>query len=401
MGQDFLGTGWAFPVLPDSSGRLRYVADAASIQDCLLVLLQTAAGERLMRPDFGTTAPTVVFAPGSPANLRALEASITSAIQVYEPRVDLDSVAGRAGPRPGKQGRRVGLLPDQADEHKGQPGVPLLPRHPGRVTGMTLAPVRLDDLTWDQMVEAIRRRIPAESSGNWTLHAPADPGITFLDVFAFLAEQRLYWLDQVPDAFVVAVLRLLGQDDPRPARPATTVLQITSASQESPVPAGAMFTRDPSGEVVFTLDDPVTVLPVGKPSLILTTDGQDRTADLRAGRDVDLLPADGGSGEACITFNLSAPAPDGYVSLLIELADPVTPAGVAQAAVPPAWSPEAVDEVPPPAVISWAYDDPAGVPVPFGPGDVTDGTQGLRRSGIVTLAVPQSWTAGSSPGSCG
>jgi len=262
---------------------------------------------------------------------------------------------------------------------------------------MTLAPVRLDDLTWDQMVEAIRRRIPAESSGNWTLHAPADPGITFLDVFAFLAEQRLYWLDQVPDTFVVAVLRLLGQDDPRPARPATTVLQITSASQENPVPAGAIFTRDPSGEVVFTLDDPVTVLPVGKPSLILKTDGQDRTADLRAGRDVDLLPADGESGEACITVNLSAAAPDGYVSLLIELADPVTPAGVAQAAVPPAWSPEAVDKVPPPAVISWAYDDPAGVPVPFGPGDVTDGTQGLRRSGIVTLPVPQSWTASSQP----
>jgi hypothetical protein len=105
MGQDFLGTGWAFPVLPDSSGRLRYVAGQASIQDCLLVLLQTAAGERVMRPDFGTTAPTVVFAPGSPANLRMLEASITSAIQVYEPRVELDSVL--AEPVPGQENKVV------------------------------------------------------------------------------------------------------------------------------------------------------------------------------------------------------------------------------------------------------------------------------------------------------
>src|SRR6266852_721834 len=122
---------------------------------------------------------------------------------------------------------------------------------------MTLAPVRLDDLTWDQMVEAIRRRIPAESSGNWTLHAPVDPGITFLDLFAFLAEQRLYWLDQVPDAFVVAVLGLLGLKGPKPAVPAATVLQITQPDPQHPVlfavPAGTRFTRDPRGEIVFTL----------------------------------------------------------------------------------------------------------------------------------------------------
>lgn len=105
MGQDFLGTGWAFPVLPDPSGRLSYVSDQASIQDCLLVLLQTATGERVMRPDLGTTAPTLVFAPGSPANLRLLENSITDAIQAYEPRVELDSVV--AEPTPGQENQVV------------------------------------------------------------------------------------------------------------------------------------------------------------------------------------------------------------------------------------------------------------------------------------------------------
>jgi phage baseplate assembly protein W len=58
-----------------------------------------------MRPDFGTTAPTVVFAPGSPANLRMLEASITSAIQAYEPRVELDGVL--AEPVPGQENKVV------------------------------------------------------------------------------------------------------------------------------------------------------------------------------------------------------------------------------------------------------------------------------------------------------
>jgi len=103
MGQDFLGTGWAFPILPDPAGGLRYASGEASIQDCLLVLLQTAAGERVMRPDLGTTAPTLVFAPGSPASLRILESSITDAIQQYEPRVEVDSVV--AEPVPGQENR--------------------------------------------------------------------------------------------------------------------------------------------------------------------------------------------------------------------------------------------------------------------------------------------------------
>lgn len=105
MGQDFLGTGWAFPILPDPSGGLRYVTGEASIQDCLLVLLQTAVGERVMRPDFGTTAPSLVFAPGSPANLRTLESSISNAIYAYEPRVELDSVV--AEPTPGDESQVV------------------------------------------------------------------------------------------------------------------------------------------------------------------------------------------------------------------------------------------------------------------------------------------------------
>jgi phage baseplate assembly protein W len=105
MSEGFLGTGWAFPVLPDPAGGLRYAVGEDSIRDCLLVLLQTATGERVMRPDFGTTAPTLVFAPGSPANLRMLESSISDAVRSDEPRVELDSVV--AEPTPGEENRVV------------------------------------------------------------------------------------------------------------------------------------------------------------------------------------------------------------------------------------------------------------------------------------------------------
>jgi len=257
---------------------------------------------------------------------------------------------------------------------------------------MTLAPVLLDDLTWDQMVAAIRRRIPAESAGNWTLHAPADPGMTFLDLFAYLAEQRLYWLDQVPDAFVVAVLELLDAGHPQPAVPAATVLQIAQRDPQNPVfftvPAGTGFTRDPRGDVVFTLDDRMDVLPVRSRSLTLEVAGQDRTADLMAGRGVDLLLADGGFGGAAISLDLTAPVSGGQLSLLFDLVPPENPDGTADA-IPPAWSPDHVDGVPPPAQLTWAYADGA-----IDAAQVQDGTLGLRRSGIVRLPVPASWNSG-------
>ncbi|NBH08775.1 hypothetical protein GTY80_36750, partial [Amycolatopsis sp. SID8362] len=117
---------------------------------------------------------------------------------------------------------------------------------------MTLPVPKLDDLTWADMMAAITRRIPAESDGTWTLHAPADPGVTLLELFAYLLEQRLYWLDQAPDELVVAILKLLGLEPPRPARAAATVLSLRTA-EETPtvVPAGTVLARDPAAAIRF------------------------------------------------------------------------------------------------------------------------------------------------------
>jgi phage baseplate assembly protein W len=97
-GEPFLGTGWRFPILPDAAGRLAYADGEDSIAQCLVVLLQTAVGDRVMRPDFGTRAPQLVFAPGSEQNLRALEQTVRVAVRDFEPRVDLDEVRAEADP---------------------------------------------------------------------------------------------------------------------------------------------------------------------------------------------------------------------------------------------------------------------------------------------------------------
>jgi hypothetical protein len=57
---------------------------------------------------------------------------------------------------------------------------------------MAIPQITLDDLTWADLSAAARGRIPAGSNGRWTLHAPVDPGITLLELHAWLLEQRLY-----------------------------------------------------------------------------------------------------------------------------------------------------------------------------------------------------------------
>ena len=94
----FLGRGFAFPLLPDAGGALRMVEGDDNVAQSLRLLLATAFGERAMRPRFGTDAPGMVFAPGSPANLRQLETRIREAVRDWEPRVVLDDVVATPDP---------------------------------------------------------------------------------------------------------------------------------------------------------------------------------------------------------------------------------------------------------------------------------------------------------------
>ena len=268
---------------------------------------------------------------------------------------------------------------------------------------MTLDPIVLDDLTWEQMTTAIRGRIPAESAGSWTLHAPVDPGITLLELYAWLLEQRLYWLDQIPDAFVGAVLRLLGLPDQKPARAATTVLQFTLAGPATPpaptVSTDIPFSCDPQDHVGMSLTQDVAILPVAglavtagpgtADAVTVSATSQDPvTVDARPLGGLALLPANGHAGQARITITMPAPLPaasDQRLSLLAELDAPDR--------VYPAWSPDAVPGVPAPASLTWQYEQD-GITTPFAAADVDDGTAGLRRSGIIQIRIPDAWLGG-------
>lgn len=99
MAREFLGNGWRFPIRPDTGGGLGYTSGDENVEQSLRVALMTAAGERVMRSDFGSRARQLVFAPGSLLFLHQLETTVRETVRDWEPRVELEDVLAEADPR--------------------------------------------------------------------------------------------------------------------------------------------------------------------------------------------------------------------------------------------------------------------------------------------------------------
>lgn len=74
---------------------------------------------------------------------------------------------------------------------------------------MSLPSPNLDDRTFAQLVQDARARIGI-SSPEWTDLSVGDPGITLLELFAFLTETMIYRLNRIPEKAYIEFLRLLG-----------------------------------------------------------------------------------------------------------------------------------------------------------------------------------------------
>jgi hypothetical protein len=74
---------------------------------------------------------------------------------------------------------------------------------------MPLTLPNLDDRTYADLAAEARALIPTYAP-EWTNHNPSDPGVTLLELFAYLAELLIYRVNRVTDANVVAFLRLIN-----------------------------------------------------------------------------------------------------------------------------------------------------------------------------------------------
>lgn len=101
--KDFLGRGWKFPIAVDTTGAIALSAYEDDISEALRIILLTAKGERVMRPDFGASLHDFVFESMSATTIGRLQAAVTDALIKWEPRIQVLGV--KVEPDPGEIGK--------------------------------------------------------------------------------------------------------------------------------------------------------------------------------------------------------------------------------------------------------------------------------------------------------
>src|SRR5437764_9416430 len=96
---------------------------------------------------------------------------------------------------------------------------------------MTFETPQLDDRSFDDLVAEARRRIILYCP-EWTDHNLSDPGITLLELFAWMTDMLLYRLNRVPDRNYIKFLELMGVRL-EPARAATALLGFRLSAPQS------------------------------------------------------------------------------------------------------------------------------------------------------------------------
>lgn len=97
-GDDFLGRGWGFPVSVHG-GRVQFAVDAEDIREAILLILQTAPGERVMLPAFGCRLNELVFAAGNASTLSLAQLYAKEALERWEPRIQVLGVIASIDPQ--------------------------------------------------------------------------------------------------------------------------------------------------------------------------------------------------------------------------------------------------------------------------------------------------------------
>ena len=126
---------------------------------------------------------------------------------------------------------------------------------------MTLQLPRLDDRTYEQLADLLRRQL---TSPEWTDHNASDPGIALLELLAWLGEMALYRMDRVPPSHRNKFLYFLID----PPEPVTIQAQLRATFGLAPatdaitVPAGTLLATDfrDGRRFVFETFEPVKLV---------------------------------------------------------------------------------------------------------------------------------------------
>jgi phage baseplate assembly protein W len=97
-GATLFGKGISFPPRLGGNGGIVWSEGEDNIRDSIRVILLTELGERLRRPGFGAGLARFLFEPNTVATRFSVQGRIQTALQQWEPRISVESVAVEEDP---------------------------------------------------------------------------------------------------------------------------------------------------------------------------------------------------------------------------------------------------------------------------------------------------------------
>ena len=92
MANPIIGRGWHFPPMLDERGTIALTGDADEAEQSIRIILGTAPGQRVMRPEFGCRIHELVFAPNNMTTAGLAARYIGEALGRWEPRITVKEV---------------------------------------------------------------------------------------------------------------------------------------------------------------------------------------------------------------------------------------------------------------------------------------------------------------------
>jgi hypothetical protein len=120
----------------------------------------------------------------------------------------------------------------------------------------------LDDRTFDDIVAEAVRLIPRYCP-EWTNHNTSDPGITLVELFAWMTEMTLYRLNKVPEKTYLSLLELMGLSlvPPQSARAIIKFFPVEGYEKPVKIKSGTKIAalNDESDSLVFETEKEISV----------------------------------------------------------------------------------------------------------------------------------------------
>jgi predicted phage baseplate assembly protein len=151
-----------------------------------------------------------------------------------------------------------------------------------------LPEIELDDRRFQDLVSEARMRV-ARACPEWTEHNVSDPGITLIELFAWMTEMTIYRLNRVPDKLHVALLDLLGirLDGPSAATTSLRFRLAEPAAEPIVIEGGVTEVGTPrtstDESIVFQVDEDFTIEPARPAAYVLQRHGQVKDVGLADG----------------------------------------------------------------------------------------------------------------------